>query len=207
MLKLLAATKNAHKVEEFQSMLRENGLDQIEIISTAAFQNFPELVEDGETFEDNSAMKAAQASRFADMSAFADDSGLAVQALDGAPGVYSARYAGENATDADRIAKLLKEMDGMTDRRAAFVCVITLAYRGDVFASFRGEVRGTIATEPAGSNGFGYDPVFIPEGYDKTFAELGGEVKDKISHRARAFEQAVAFIRSELKSMDEVEFV
>ncbi len=207
MLKLLAATKNAHKVEEFQSMLRENGLDQIGIISTAAFQDFPELIENGETFEANSAMKAEQASRYAQMTAFADDSGLAVQALGGAPGVYSARYAGENATDADRIAKLLKEMDGMTDRRAAFVCVITLARRGEVIASFRGEVRGTITDAPAGSNGFGYDPVFIPEGYDKTFAELGGEVKDKISHRARAFEQAIEFIRRELKNLDGVESV
>ncbi len=203
MLKLLAATKNEHKVSEFQTMLKENGLTEIEIISAAAYPDFPELIEDGTTFEENSAMKAAQASKYADISAFADDSGLAVAALDGAPGVYSARYA-EN--DAARIAKLLKNMEGVTDRSAAFVCVITLAYRGEVFASFRGEVKGTIAHAPAGDNGFGYDPVFIPEGYDKTFAQLGSEVKDRISHRARAFEQAIAYIRQELASVDEIEF-
>ncbi len=207
MLKLLAATKNKHKVAEFQAMLEKHGLKNIEIISTEAFPEFPELTENGSTFEENSAMKAEQASRFADMPAFADDSGLSVQALNGAPGVYSARYAGENATDADRIAKLLKEMQGVKDRSAAFVCVITLAYRGKVFVSFCGEVKGKIAEMPGGNGGFGYDPIFIPDGYDKTFAELGNSVKDRISHRAGAFEQAVDFIRTELKKMGEPEFV
>lgn len=199
MTRILAATHNKHKIAEFQEMLNRNGLD-VEIISTAAFADFPELIENGETFEENSAMKAVQASDFSHMTAFADDSGLAVDALGGAPGIYSARYAGENATDGDRIAKLLNELKGVTDRTARFVCVISIAYQGKLIASFRGEVVGTIAQSPAGSSGFGYDPVFVPAGYEQTFAELGAEVKDKISHRARAFEQAVAFIQKNIVS-------
>ena len=141
------------------------------------------------------------------MAAFADDSGLVVEALDGAPGIYSARYAGEGATSAQRIAKLLDAMKGKTDRRAKFVCAIAIAYRGDDVALFRGEVCGTIADAPRGTNGFGYDPVFIPDGYDKTFGELPSEVKDSISHRAAAMVKAVKFIRAELDSMDDFEFV
>lgn len=198
MTRILAATSNKHKITEFQEMLTGNGLD-IKISSMAEIRDFPELIENGETFEANSAMKAEQASDFAQITAFADDSGLAVDALGGAPGIYSARYAGENASDADRIAKLLKEMEGVSDRTARFVCVISIAHCGKLIASFRGEVVGKIAQAPAGACGFGYDPVFVPEGYDRTFAELGAEVKDKISHRARAFEQAVAFIQKNIK--------
>lgn len=198
MNQILAGTHNKHKISEFQEMLTGNGLN-ITILSPAVIPDFPELIENGETFEANSGMKAEQASAFTKMTAFADDSGLAVDALGGAPGIYSARYAGENASDADRIAKLLKEMDGVADRTARFVCVISIAYCGKMIASFRGEVVGTIAQAPSGSNGFGYDPVFIPAGYDKSFAELGAAVKDKISHRARAFEQAVAFLKENLR--------
>ena len=125
------------------------------------------------------------------MAAFADDSGLEVEALDGAPGIYSARYA----TDAQRIAKLLDAMKGKTNRKARFVCVIAIAYRGDDVALFRGEVHGTIAEAPRGSNGFGYDPVFIPGGYDKTFGELPSDVKEAISHRANAIAKATILYR------------
>lgn len=194
MNQILAATHNQHKIAEFQEMLTANHLE-IQIVNPSTFSGFPELIENGETFEANSAMKAEQAAAFAKMTAFADDSGLAVDALHGAPGIYSARYAGENATDADRIAKLLNEMKGVADRTARFVCVISIAHCGKRIAAFRGEVVGTIAQSPAGSKGFGYDPVFIPAGYNKTFAELGADVKDKISHRARAFEKAIAFLR------------
>lgn len=197
MAQILAATGNKHKITEFQKMLDNNGL-KIQIVSMATIPDMPELIENGETFEENSAMKAEQASAFAMTTSFADDSGLAVDALNGAPGIYSARYAGENATDADRIAKLLNEMEGISDRTARFVCVISIACCGKRIASFRGEVVGTITHAPAGSCGFGYDPIFIPEGYDKTFAELGAEIKDQISHRARAFEQAVAYIREHI---------
>ena len=167
MLQLLAATSNKHKVEEFRKMLNDLN-SRVNIVTPDTIPNFPVLIEDGNSFEENAEKKAEQASAYADMAAFADDSGLVVEALDGAPGIYSARYAGEGATDAERIAKLLEAMKGKTDRRAKFVCAIAIAYRGDDVALFRGEVCGTIAEAPRGTNGFGYDPVFIPEGYDKT---------------------------------------
>ena len=206
MLQLLAATSNKHKVEEFRKMLNDLN-SRVNIVTPDTIPNFPVLIEDGNSFEENAEKKAEQASAYADMAAFADDSGLVVEALDGAPGIYSARYAGEGATDAERIAKLLEAMKGKTDRRAKFVCAIAIAYRGDDVALFRGEVCGTIAEAPLGTNGFGYDPVFIPEGYDKTFGELPSEVKDSISHRAAAMIKAVKFIRAELDSMDDFEFV
>ncbi len=206
MLQLLAATSNKHKVEEFRKMLNDLN-SRVNIVTPDTIPNFPVLIEDGNSFEENAEKKAEQASAYADMAAFADDSGLVVEALDGTPGIYSARYAGEGATDAERIAKLLEAMKGKTDRRAKFVCAIAIAYRGDDVALFRGEVCGTIAEAPRGTNGFGYDPVFIPEGYDKTFGELPSEVKDSISHRAAAMIKAVKFIRAELDSMDDFEFV
>ncbi len=206
MLQLLAATSNKHKVEEFRKMLNDLN-SRVNIVTPDTIPNFPELIEDGNSFEENAEKKAEQASAYADMAAFADDSGLMVEALDGAPGIFSARYAGDGATDAQRIAKLLDAMKGKTNRRAKFVCAIAIAYRGDDVALFRGEVCGTIADAPRGTNGFGYDPVFIPEGYDKTFGELSSEVKDSISHRAAAMVKAVKFIRAELDSMDDFEFV
>lgn len=206
MLQLLAATSNKHKVGEFRKLLSDLN-DRVNIITSDTIPNFPELIEDGKSFEENAEKKAEQASAYADMAAFADDSGLEVEALGGAPGIYSARYAGEGATDARRIAKLLEAMNGKTNRRARFVCVIAIAYRGDDVALFRGEVKGTIADAPRGTNGFGYDPIFIPEGFDKTFGELDPDVKDSISHRAAAMVKAVKFIRAELDSMDDFEFV
>ncbi len=206
MLQLLAATGNQHKIVEFRTLLADLN-SRVNIVTPDSIPNFPELIEDGKSFEENAERKAEQASAYADMAAFADDSGLEVEALDGAPGIYSARYAGEGATDAQRIEKLLNAMKGQTNRKARFVCVIAIAYRGDDVALFRGEVRGTIADSPRGTNGFGYDPVFIPEGYDKTFGELPQEIKDAISHRANAISKAVKFIRAELDSMDDFEFV
>ena len=206
MLQLLAATTNKNKIREFQEMFAEI-TDKIKIVSPDIMGGLPEIIEDGTTFEENSAIKAKEASRYADMSAFADDSGLEVDALNGEPGINSARYAGPDATDADRIAKLLKNMEGKTNRKARFVCVISLAYRGNLAAQFRGEVEGTIIDAPRGENGFGYDPVFVPDGYDKTFAELGPEVKDAISHRGKAFAMAANFVKEELSTMDDFEFV
>ena len=185
MLQMLAATTNKHKVREFQEIL-EDLKEKINIITTDAVPNFPEIIEDGTTFEENAMKKAKEASAYADMVAMADDSGLVVEALGGAPGIYSARYAGEGATDADRIAKLLKNMEGKTNRKARFVCVISLAYRGNLAAQFRGEVEGTIIDAPRGENGFGYDPLFVPEGFERTYAQITAEEKNDISHRANA---------------------
>ena len=205
MLQILAATSNQHKVAEFRSAFAPIE-DKIQIITMNDIPPFSMPEETGSTFEENAMQKARSASAFADMPAFADDSGLEVEALDGAPGIFSARYAGENATDADRIAKLLRELEGKPNRRARFVCSIALAYRGAEVKTFRGEVAGEIMLQPAGSHGFGYDPVFRPDGYDRSFGELGSEIKDRISHRAHALEQLVAFIKAELDSMDDFEF-
>jgi len=208
MLQILAATTNKHKIQEFQAMLDASAdSGRVSIISPDTILGFPEIVENGTTFEENARIKAGQAARYADMAAFADDSGLEVAALGGAPGIYSARYGGENATYAEKMAKILKELENASDRRARFVCVIALAYRGDIVETFRGEVTGRIAFEPRGTDGFGYDPIFIPDGYDKTFGELGEEVKSKISHRARAFALAADFVHRELQTMDDFEFV
>lgn len=205
MLQLLAATSNKNKIREFMDMIPDIK-EKVCILSLDQIPGAPPLSESGRTFEENSAEKACGASRYADMAAFADDSGLEVRALNGEPGVFSARYAGEHADDKARIAKLLDNLKGKEDRSARFVCVISLAYRGNLVAQFRGECSGKIIDEPRGENGFGYDPVFVPDGYDKTFAELPPEVKDSISHRAKAFAQAADFIRSELSSMDDFEF-
>ena len=208
MLQILAATTNKHKIQEFQAMLDASAdSSRVCIISPDTIKGFPEIVENGNSFEENARIKAGQAARYADMAAFADDSGLEVAALGGAPGIYSARYGGENATYAEKMAKLLDELKNFEDRRARFVCVIALAYRGDIVETFRGEVTGRIAFEPRGTEGFGYDPLFIPDGYDKTFGELGEDVKSKISHRARAFALAADFIHRELQTMDDFEFV
>ena len=208
MLQILAATTNKHKIQEFQAMLDASAdSGRVRIISPDSIKDFPAIAENGESFEENARIKAGQAARYADMAAFADDSGLEVKALGGAPGIYSARYAGENATYPEKMAKLLAELKNFDDRRARFVCVIALAYRGDIVETFRGEVTGRIASEPRGLEGFGYDPVFIPDGYDRTFGELGEEVKSRISHRARAFALAADFIHRELQTMDDFEFV
>jgi XTP/dITP diphosphohydrolase len=208
MLQILAATTNKHKIQEFQAMLDASAdSGRVCILSPDTIPGFPEIVENGASFEENARIKAGQAARYADMAAFADDSGLEVAALGGAPGIYSARYGGEDATYQEKMAKILKELENASDRRARFVCVIALAYRGDIVETFRGEVTGRIAFEPRGTDGFGYDPIFIPDGYDKTFGELGEEVKSKISHRARAFALAADFVHRELQTMDDFEFV
>ena len=206
MLQMLAATTNENKVREFKNILNQLK-DRINIITTSAIPNFPEIVEDGTTFEENAMKKAKEASAFADMVAMADDSGLVVEALDGAPGIHSARYAGDGATDSDRIAKLLNAMDGITNRKAKFVCAAALAYRGEEVRTFVGEIKGTITFAPAGTNGFGYDPVFIPEGFEKTFAELTDEEKNEISHRGKAMRAVAEFLREEFDKMDDFEFV
>ena len=205
MLQILAATSNKHKIEEFRTAFAPVQ-DKIQIITLDDIPPFEMPDENGSTFEENAMIKARNASAFADMPAFADDSGLEVAALNGAPGIYSARYAGEKASDSDRIAKLLNEMEGCPDRSARFVCAAALAYRGMEVKTFRGIVNGEILLHPEGSCGFGYDPVFKPAGYDRSFGELGAEIKDRISHRAHALEQLVAFIKNELDSMDDFEF-
>ena len=184
------ATRNAGKVRELRDLLQGLG---IELLSLVDFPDLPEIPEDGATFAENAGTKAREVVRLTQLPALADDSGLEVAALKGRPGVFSARYALDRTQpkipgDADNWRKLLEEMAGVPweERAARFVCAISLALTdGRVFTA-RGECRGAIALEPRGEHGFGYDPVFwVPE-YGRTMAELGPEVKNRLSHRARA---------------------
>ena len=174
---LLVATKNAHKVKELSKLIKVDG---IEFVPMTQIGFDGEIEENGKSFKENAAIKALAASKYSNAAAFADDSGLEVEALDGRPGIYSSRYA---PTDAERIAKLLGELEGKENRRARFVCAISIAFNGEVLETFEGTVEGTITLAPKGDGGFGYDPVFQPDGYDQTFGELPAEVKNSISHR------------------------
>lgn len=187
MIIAVAATQNKHKLAEMNEILEQYGIRLISV-QEAGIGDI-EIVEDGDTFEKNSMKKAATIMNISGKPAIADDSGLSVDALQGGPGVYSARYAGENATDKENNKKLLKELEGINNRQAKFVSVISLAFPDGKKISARGECHGRITYEERGSNGFGYDPLFIPEGYDKTFGELDADIKNKISHRAKALQK------------------
>lgn len=192
---LLVATNNAGKVRELESALSDLPL-RLRLLTE--FEGVPEAEETGVTFAENATLKALYYSAHARVLTLSDDSGLVVDALGGAPGVYSARYAGKSATYAERMAKLLEEIDatGDTERRARFVCVIAVAEPStDELITFEGRCEGRIAREPRGTGGFGYDPVFIPEGHTQTFGELPEAIKQTISHRARAVAQASRFLR------------
>ncbi len=187
--KLCFATNNAHKLEEIQAILG----DSFELISLAEMGCKEELPETGNTLEANSLQKAQYLSDHYQVNCFADDSGLEVYALGGEPGVDSAHYAGPQRSHADNINLLLKNLADKTDRSARFRTVITLIQNGEI-SQFEGNIKGRIISELRGTEGFGYDPVFVPEGYDTTFAEMSLTEKGEISHRARAFEKLVAFL-------------
>ena len=184
-MKIFLATGNKHKIKEIEKIFR---MDNVEILSINDGIEIPEVEEDGTTFEENSKKKALEIAKFTNMITISDDSGLCVDALGGAPGVYSARYAGEHGNDLDNNKKLVKELQGIENRKARFVCVITLAKPTGETYSFRGEVEGDIIDIPQGTEGFGYDPHFFMKEYGKTLAEIP-EIKNKISHRARALEK------------------
>lgn len=184
-MKIFLATGNKHKIKEIEKIFK---MDNVEILSINDGIEIPEVEEDGTTFEENSKKKALEIAKFTNMITIADDSGLCVDALNGAPGVYSARYAGEHGNDLDNNKKLVKELQGIENRKARFVAVITLAKPTGETYSFRGEVEGEIIDNPQGTEGFGYDPHFFMKEYGKTLAEIP-EIKNKISHRARALEK------------------
>ena len=184
-MKLILASKNAHKAQEMQAILGEN----IKLITQdAAGCGDIDVVEDGLTFEENAIKKAVEIMQATNLPTIADDSGLCVDALGGKPGIYTARFAGENATDDQNIQKLLAELDGVAkaDRTAKFVCVIALAVPGHEPICFRGEVCGKILTEKHGTSGFGYDPVFYLSEFDASMAEIPAEAKNSVSHRFNA---------------------
>ena len=188
LVEILAATGNTHKVVEMCAILEPHG---IQLLSAKDVGGIPDVVEDGDTFTANAVKKATEVAKALGRTVVADDSGLEVFALDGAPGIYSARYACEGGNDGRNVDKLLAEMQGVADRSARFVCVIALANPGGLIGTAEGEVRGRIIDAPRGDGGFGYDPVFAPDGYDQTFAELPAEIKNGMSHRGNALLQAV----------------
>ena len=180
---LILATTNSNKVKEFQEILK---CFPIEIRSLADFGPLPEAIEDGETFDDNAYKKAIHTAKILGFPAIADDSGLVVEALNGAPGVYSARYAGEKATDKENVDKLLQDMQGIKNRRAAFQCVLSIAVPSGPALTYEGRCEGILLEERRGETGFGYDPIFYFEDLGKTFAECTMEEKNKVSHRGKA---------------------
>jgi XTP/dITP diphosphohydrolase len=205
-LKLFLASSNAGKLREFRELASDSPVTGFEIAALPDFSEFPVYEETATTFAENAAGKALHYSRFTPELVLADDSGLVVPALNGAPGVFSARYAGQDATDADRVAKLLGEMKAMTGdaRRAYFVCVIVVAQHGRAVAVVSDAAHGTIATEPAGDAGFGYDPIFTFPDLERTYAQATQNEKNRLSHRGKAFRKtmyvlsttnAVTFVR------------
>ncbi len=196
---IFIATRNAGKAGEMASLLDTPNLW---LRSLGEFPRVPEVEETGATFATNAAMKARFYAAQTHLTCIADDSGLEVAVLGGAPGVLSARYAGHDASDSERIALLLSELEKTADRErlARFVCVISIAEpQVEEVRIFTGECRGRIADAPRGTHGFGYDPVFIPDGYAQTFAELSPQIKSQISHRARALRAVRAFLCGQAK--------
>lgn len=186
---LVIATTNTGKTAEIRDLLKDF---PITIKNLSDFGPIPPVVEDGDTFDDNAYKKASFTARVLGLPALADDSGLVVDALDGAPGVFSARYGGEGASDADRCQKLLSALEGVEDRKAAFECVISIAVPTGPALTYDGRCEGEILHAPAGENGFGYDPVFYYAPLKKSFAQLSREDKGQVSHRGRALKEFCA---------------
>lgn len=197
--KLVLSTDNKHKIKEIKDILKDLN---IEVLSKSdiGLLDF-DVEEDGNTLEENSIIKARAIKEKTEFMVMADDSGLFVESLKGEPGIYSARYAGVDGDDKKNNEKLLKEMEGFEakDRKASFFTVIALITEEGEVVTVKGECKGKIGLSPKGNNDFGYDPLFIPEGYDKTFAELDGQVKNEISHRAHALEEIKKTLKNLLK--------
>lgn len=192
-MEIVLATRNKKKAEEISRLLYSSN---ISIYTLNDFPQCPEVEEDQNTFEGNAVKKAKEIAACTGLAAMADDSGIVVDALGGRPGVMSARYAGDGATDRDNVVKLLQEMEGVADtgRGARFVCCIAFGTPGGEVTTFMGTVEGTLGRTPLGQNGFGYDPLFFPEGHDRTFAQMSAAEKDALSHRSRALTLFTQFI-------------
>lgn len=189
-MKLVFATNNKHKLDEVRKITSRH---PVEIVSLAEINCFDDIPETADTLEGNALQKAHYIQEKFGLNCFADDTGLEVEALNNAPGVYSARYAGPGHDSEANMKKLLHEMEGKENRKARFRTVIALVWNGKTY-TFDGIVNGTITTTKRGENGFGYDPIFIPEGYEQTFAELGNDIKNQISHRVKAVEKLDEFL-------------
>lgn len=194
-MKLLIASKNLHKVREFRSLLKE-----FDLYSLADFPSFTPPEESGKTFEENAILKAKHAARSLGLLTLADDSGLVVPALNGAPGIYSARFAGEHPTEKENREKLLKDMAHLDDldRNAYFECAIAISSPEKLLTCVSGRVEGTILKEERGKKGFGYDSLFLKYDYSLTFGEIDEAIKNRISHRGKALKKALLFLESYL---------
>jgi len=202
LITLVLATSNKGKTSEIRDLLKDF---PVNIKNLDDFGQLPEVEEDGDTFDENAYKKSSFTARILGLPALSDDSGLLVEALGGAPGIHSARYAGENATDEQKRVKLLHEMEGITDRKAAFECVISISVPTGYALTYEARCEGLIASEPAGSNGFGYDPVFYYPPLKKTFAEITMGEKSHVSHRGKAlrelrneFDKVLTWIRQNM---------
>jgi XTP/dITP diphosphohydrolase len=197
MNKLLLATRNRHKLKEIAAILTEAGAP-VELIGLDNYPGVPEVEETGKTLEDNALLKAHAGVNHTALPAAADDTGLFVDALGGAPGPRAARYSGEDATHEANNRKLLAALAGVpaSERTAKFVCVVAYAAPGAPTAVFRGELPGRILEAPRGANGFGYDPLFMPDGWGQTLAEMSADEKNRISHRHRAFRQLAEHLKN-----------
>ncbi len=192
MMELLIATKNKGKISEICEKLSRL---QIKLKNLSDFPNLEEPAETGESFSENAILKAKSYALQTGLWSLADDSGLEVESLGGKPGIFSARYAGEKASDEENIRKLLHELEGVENRKARFVCVMALCNeKGKIKFLAEGVCSGIITSEPRGNNGFGYDPIFIPDGFESTFGELSVEIKQQISHRAEALKKIISFL-------------
>lgn len=188
---IIVATKNKGKIKEIKKILGNHN-----VMSQDEAGIFTDVEETGTTFAENALLKADAVAEVANCAVIADDSGLEVDALDGAPGIYSARYGGEGLTDEDRVEKLLDEMKDKKDRGAQFTCAMALVMPNGEKNVFEGIVRGKLTFENHGDNGFGYDPIFIPDGYDNTFGILDESIKNEISHRAKALKALAEFLKN-----------
>ena len=191
-MELIIASNNAGKLAEIQTLLPGISLQTMRAIGFT--DNIPEPFE---TFEQNALTKAQTVYQFCGKPVMADDSGICIEALDNRPGVFSARYAGEHATDRDNLDKALEELHGQTNRKAYYKAVICLIWEGDPYF-FEGHCHGTITTEPIGEGGFGYDPIFRPDGYEETFGQLSLNIKNGLSHRGQAVRKMVDFLKDKL---------
>jgi XTP/dITP diphosphohydrolase len=202
MTKLVLATRNVHKVAELRRILAEAGLGDVELVGVEAFPGIEDVVETGVTFEENAALKARAVARATGVAAIADDSGLCVDVLGGAPGVFSARWSGSHGDDLANLRLLLDQLSDVPDghRGAHFACAAVLALPSGETRVAEGRLCGALGREPRGTGGFGYDPIFVPDGQLRTTAEMTAAEKDAISHRGRAFRAIVPAVRELLAS-------
>jgi len=206
-MKIVIATKNRGKIQEMDSLFKRYlpHIKNIDLLSLLEFPNLMEIEETGSSFYENAKIKALEAANFSGLLTIGDDSGLEVDALNNAPGIFSARFAGENATDEINNQLLLKKLKKYPkeSRTARFVCNLAIALPDNFIGAFEGICNGVISTSPRGGNGFGYDPLFIRADLGKSFAELSSEIKNRISHRARAFEKAAVVLERYIEKLNE----